>query len=537
LIGEIEMIKNMKFLAILMAVLAAFVLTACGGGATQKLLEEEDAPVITIAASAKYGQTLYVSVHPAKNVKSIQWMRNGSFIYGAMGNTYTVRVEDIGQMLTAFVTTVLGNTYMSTTVGPIAKADGPFAPAGLKAEDKMITGLDPTKLYEYSANRNTWTDVPANSSAITGLNNDAMYYVRIKETATHLAGEMVAVGMPGTLLGDVSITGGSVPPKFGETLTMVYNVVGPTYSVQWKRSGADITGKTWNYYTLAADDIGHKIKVVITGTGNYAGTLESAETAVVDKADGPAAPAGLVGVAPATAGGSSGMIAGLDSAKFYQYKKVGGSDWSEIASASITNLEAGSYQVRIKETATHKAGAVSEVTVPECYSVKFNMQGYGTAPETQNIASGGKVTEPNPAPTASGCEFAGWYKEKKCKTAWNFATDTVTANTILFAKWLVEAGFSVETSVVITLDYTSNGKVVPQPNEKMITLKKGATTLGYGQAPVLDGKTLDGFYADPGCTYTKVAEADGTLVLNVAGYTGASGWIGITPCILYAKWK
>lgn len=70
------------------------------------------------------------------------------------------------------------------------------------------------------------------------------------------------------------------------------------------------------------------------------------------------------------------------------------------------------------------------------YDVSFNLNGHGSgsAPQTQTIASGGKVTEPT-APTDSNWDFGGWYKEQACTTQWNFSTNTVTANTTLYAKW------------------------------------------------------------------------------------------------------
>ena len=68
------------------------------------------------------------------------------------------------------------------------------------------------------------------------------------------------------------------------------------------------------------------------------------------------------------------------------------------------------------------------------YTVTFNLQGHGDAIDAQNIINGGKVTEPT-APTASGYDFNGWYKEAECTNAWNFDTDVVTETKTLFAKW------------------------------------------------------------------------------------------------------
>jgi uncharacterized repeat protein (TIGR02543 family) len=69
------------------------------------------------------------------------------------------------------------------------------------------------------------------------------------------------------------------------------------------------------------------------------------------------------------------------------------------------------------------------------YQVTFNMNGHGTAPATQTIEYGSKVSEPS-APTADGYEFAGWYKDEQCTTPWDFDTDVVTGSTTIYAKWL-----------------------------------------------------------------------------------------------------
>ncbi len=69
-------------------------------------------------------------------------------------------------------------------------------------------------------------------------------------------------------------------------------------------------------------------------------------------------------------------------------------------------------------------------------TVNFNDNGYGTAPVSQTVASGGVITKPT-NPTAEGYVFCGWYKESECTNAWNFDSDTVTADTTLHAKWEV----------------------------------------------------------------------------------------------------
>lgn len=71
------------------------------------------------------------------------------------------------------------------------------------------------------------------------------------------------------------------------------------------------------------------------------------------------------------------------------------------------------------------------------YTVTFNANGHGTAPAAlTGIASGSTITAPT-APTADdGYTFGGWYKEAACTTPWDFATDKVTGDITLYAKWV-----------------------------------------------------------------------------------------------------
>lgn len=68
------------------------------------------------------------------------------------------------------------------------------------------------------------------------------------------------------------------------------------------------------------------------------------------------------------------------------------------------------------------------------YTVTFDTQGYGVAPENQIVEKGNKVTKPAD-PTEEGFQFMGWYKEKSCINVWNFNVDKVTSNITLCAKW------------------------------------------------------------------------------------------------------
>lgn len=147
------------------------------------------------------------------------------------------------------------------------------------------------------------------------------------------------------------------------------------------------------------------------------------------------------------------------------------------------------------------------------YTVTFNSQG-GTSVASQTIASGGKVTKPAD-PTKKDYEFAGWYKEADCKTAWDFAKDTVTANTTLYAKWTEKGNKPDEDKTEYTVTFDSQGG--SDVKEKEVKVKKDET-VKKPEDPTRDGYKFEGWFlkdAEKAFDFTTKITAD---------------------IILYAKW-
>ena len=108
-------------------------------------------------------------------------------------------------------------------------------------------------------------------------------------------------------------------------------------------------------------------------------------------------------------------------------------------SGTAISLSGTSASFSVGHSSGTKNGNIQITAISVSYSaadvtVTFNANGHGTAPSSQTITSGGKATQPT-APTATGWTFGGWYKEQACTNAWNFSTDTVSTDTILWAKW------------------------------------------------------------------------------------------------------
>jgi uncharacterized repeat protein (TIGR02543 family) len=84
------------------------------------------------------------------------------------------------------------------------------------------------------------------------------------------------------------------------------------------------------------------------------------------------------------------------------------------------------YQVTIQ--------ALPEVVVTT-YIVTFDAHGGTTVHHMEGIQSNSIISAPTP-PTKEGFTFDGWFMDAEFLTIWNFATDTVTFNVTLHAKWI-----------------------------------------------------------------------------------------------------
>ena len=123
----------------------------------------------------------------------------------------------------------------------------------------------------------------------------------------------------------------------------------------------------------------------------------------------------------------------------------------------------------------------SSNSTPAFYTVTFDAQG-GSTVASLTVEHGKTVTQPD-NPTKDDFDFDGWYKEKECTTPWNFATDTVTANITLFAKWTPVAPATVTVTFAV------------KDGHGTLKAKAGDTELSSG-ASVKKGTEIT-FTADP----------------------------------------
>ncbi len=146
-------------------------------------------------------------------------------------------------------------------------------------------------------------------------------------------------------------------------------------------------------------------------------------------------------------------------------------------------------------------------TLAATKSVKVNFNSSGGSSVPSKTVTYNKTLSAPTAPKKTGHTFAGWYKDSKYKSAWNFKTDKVTKTITLYAKWNIN-------TYKVTFNSMGGSSVSPQ-NIKYQGLVKNPTT------PIRVGYSFVGWYKD-----SKYKSAWKFTSLRVTG--------NIT---LYAKWS
>ena len=116
------------------------------------------------------------------------------------------------------------------------------------------------------------------------------------------------------------------------------------------------------------------------------------------------------------------------------------------------------------------------------YTVTFVADGKTYA--TANVTHGGIVDKPESDPSKLGYTFGGWYKEESLTNVWNFSTDTVTANTTIYAKLTINT---------YNITYNFNDGTYDGDYTKTYTVETDDITL---ITPTKTGYSFAGWYKD-----------------------------------------
>ena len=122
------------------------------------------------------------------------------------------------------------------------------------------------------------------------------------------------------------------------------------------------------------------------------------------------------------------------------------------------------------------------------YTVTFNSNG-GDTVTAQTVDHGGKATEPQNVTRSDGYVVAGWYRDDTSfQNQWNFATDTVTQNITLYAKWgfmpmvFVQGGTFQLGEPDSSINYSDNARPVSNVTVSSFYIGKYEVTQAQWQA-------------------------------------------------------
>lgn len=207
----------------------------------------------------------------------------------------------------------------------------------------------------------------------------------------------------------------------------------------------------------------------------------------------------------------------------YQWKinRNDGSGWKDIsganaASYTTSTVDANCDGYQYKCVVSNSGGDVESNAVTlniKKYIVSFDTKGGAETIASQEVVRGGKAITPTP-PTKTGYVFDGWYSSDtyNAGSKWDFASNTVSADSTLLAKWLsTDAGITAVslngtagtingTDIAVVLPY---GSTIPTDASAVsVTTVTGA----IASTPVT---------ADTGSTWTfTVTAEDGTTTKN-----------------------
>jgi uncharacterized repeat protein (TIGR02543 family) len=147
---------------------------------------------------------------------------------------------------------------------------------------------------------------------------------------------------------------------------------------------------------------------------------------------------------------------------------------------------------------------------PGEFTVSFNSNG-GSDVADQKVVESGKATKPA-NPTKDGFTFVAWYKDNNTfANEWNFATEVVTADVTLFAKWE-----DIVPDFTVTFNSNGGSEVSEQ------TVAKGDKAIKPTPDPTKDDNTFEGWFTDNNTFENEWNFAVNTVTANVT---------------LFAKWE
>lgn len=338
--------------------------------------------------------------------------------------------------------TVTGNLelYAKWTAKQVTViANTPTVASAVEVFFLPTTPLTTTVTPHIGANVTFYVTVPAEYDPSTILAYAGYDYTNYKDLAPVAQSELRD-----------STTGNVTAVKFQYQFELTENLVDPT---------------TNNVYVGVYDTVASKTFTVMMPTGHFNAEITAATPASSTVA----------------AGGKSASIV-YDGSYTFTVTPDTGYDVAVYVNGAKKDAEAnGSY--RVTDVTGPQSVAVVESAIPN-YNVTFTVPLSGEF-FTQSVARGKTATKPGVNPAREGYTFEGWYAADEYPNGaqFNFTTETITKDTVLFGKL---------TPKIYKIQYNLNGAAGTAPADQLKThglaeklstevpTREGFTFLGWG---------------------------------------------------------
>jgi len=488
----------------------------------------------TISGSPIVGQMLTAGASGA-NLDGVdvawQWLRDGSPISGATGQSYTLVAADAGHQVSVRGT-VDGSAWatsdaVSVASAPVTLAISSVAISGIPQVGQVLTatasGVSPTGsevVWQWLRDGSPISG--ATSQSYTLVAADAGHQISVRGTvggsasATSTSVSVTAAPVAPSI-GSVAISG---IPQVGQVLTATASGVTPTGSAvtwQWLRDGVAINGATSQSYTMVAADAGHQISArgTVEGSASATSTPVSVTAAPVAPSIGSVSISGIPQVGQVLTATASG-VSPVGTAVSWQWLRDGVTIIGATGQSYMLTSADGGHQVSVRGTVGGSASATSApVSVAATqYKVTFNANG-GTVSTASRVVQIGAVLGALPTPTWSGYTFAGWYSAPSGGVKYTATTKLATTTDVtIYAHW---------TGKKYTITFNANSGSTPKTSGKVTTSKSVTMGKAYGSLPTSTrtGYSFSGWFT---------AKSGGTQVTSTALVASAKNQT------LYARW-
>ena len=460
-------------------IVLASILLGFKTGKGEKDITSSSIRLATAAEARDLAQGQVISLTDGKAGGAVQKYGTGGT--DTLTGTVQVKWNGITPAKPAYSGTIAAPTVASNKGGEVVLNAAVLTPADSAAKIQ----------YGYSNSASTAPTNWEDSTTFSGLTvGETLYfYAKVVETADHAekvsaASASVEVADKPALQGSVTIN--NTNPKFGDTLEAITTALdyngesAGTLTYQWYRGDEKITDATGKTYQVDAADMNKAIKIEVKNSNNSVSVFSEA-TALVAKAAGPAAPTGLdvVSVTDAT-------ITVTPNAA-WEYSKDNGGNWqdSNVFTGLAPNNLYSQIVARVKETATHNAGAKSAAITATTAMASANEATIAQLKATHTVYNAEYDGTAHPAFSSVATLPSGWTSTYSRTEAGTYGALPMVTNVADSGKIYVK--FSHTSYADVIAEYT----VTVSPAPLSITAKDH--TITYSEAPANNGVTISGF--------------------------------------------